>query len=380
MGYARLRRRQLSRTKRKQLLVDTQRTPTRGEAGRFGVLLHRHRMAAGISQKELAERAGLSTRAISDLERGARRFPYPTTVRRLARALSLRGTERSALLAARETAGVSTYAANAITPIASPAHSASGRDAGVGIEGTAARRPSTLPVQLSSFVGRGRETAAIMRLLLSTRLLTITGAGGSGKTRLAVHVAHELSGDYPAGVWFVDLAPLGQPELLAQTVALAVGVGEEPGCPIEAAILRAIADRRLLVIVARPPAFVPAAGESSTNRAAATDGRQRGTKESGDVRPVGKPMTEKVATAMSIQSWVAMSQRRMQFRVSAGAMGDSAQLSSDQPRRNFARTLRGLAVSVAFLAPIYGIAIASTVIVTRLGTLSSVEISNETGT
>jgi predicted ATPase/DNA-binding CsgD family transcriptional regulator/transcriptional regulator with XRE-family HTH domain len=229
--------------------VDTRTTAQQGEPGHFGVLLHRHRIAAGISQRELAERAGLSTRAISDLERGARRCPYPTTVRRLARALSLRGIERSALLASRETANVSTYAAHRLTPIASPIHSASGRDTGVGIEGTPARRSSVLPNQLSSFVGRERETAAIKRLLQTTRLLTLTGAGGCGKTRLALHVAYELFGDYATEVWFVDLAPLDQPELVVQTVALAVGVGEEPGCPIEAAIIRAIAGRRLLVVL-----------------------------------------------------------------------------------------------------------------------------------
>src|SRR5438046_709199 len=94
-----------------QHLVDTSRTAPSGEPNSFGALLHGRRLAAGLSQAELAERAGLSARATSDLERGARRFPYPTTVRRLARALGLGRTERSALIRARASASVSAYAA-----------------------------------------------------------------------------------------------------------------------------------------------------------------------------------------------------------------------------------------------------------------------------
>jgi transcriptional regulator with XRE-family HTH domain len=75
----------------------------RYQAGPFGLLLQRHRTAAGLSQEELAERAGLSRRGLSDLERGARRAPYPATVRRLAEALGLAEADRAALLMATHT-------------------------------------------------------------------------------------------------------------------------------------------------------------------------------------------------------------------------------------------------------------------------------------
>jgi transcriptional regulator with XRE-family HTH domain len=126
----------------------------------FGGLLRQFRAAAGISQESLAERAGLSRRGIADLERGARNFPYGDTIRRLADALELAPDERGALLAAgsRES-----------SPEPGPRGS--------------------LPFELSSLVGREREISEIQLLLKSGRLLTLTGAAGIGKTRLALEVA-----------------------------------------------------------------------------------------------------------------------------------------------------------------------------------------------
>src|SRR5437867_10271679 len=86
-----------------------------------------------------------------------------------------------------------------------------------------------LPLQLTSFIGREREIAEVERLLGGTRLLTLTGAGGCGKTRLALRVAEGVLGDYADGVWLVELAPLADPALVPQAIASALGVREAPG-------------------------------------------------------------------------------------------------------------------------------------------------------
>ena len=78
-------------------------------------------------------------------------------------------------------------------------------------------------------MGREREMVEVKRTLAMTRLLTLTGAGGSGKTRLALEVARDLVSAYPDGVWLVELAPLSESELVAQAVAGALGVSERPG-------------------------------------------------------------------------------------------------------------------------------------------------------
>jgi predicted ATPase len=87
--------------------------------------------------------------------------------------------------------------------------------------------PNTnLPAARSSFVGREREMAEIERSLASTRLLTLTGAGGAGKTRVALEVGRHLVADYPDGVWLVELAPLSEGALVPKEVAEALGVPE----------------------------------------------------------------------------------------------------------------------------------------------------------
>lgn len=90
----------------------------------------------------------------------------------------------------------------------------------------------TLPAQLSSFIGRERELAEIDALLGSTRLLTLTGAGGVGKTRLALEAARRALEHFPGGVWLVDLAPLSDPALVLQTIAAALGVSDQGDRPL----------------------------------------------------------------------------------------------------------------------------------------------------
>jgi predicted ATPase/class 3 adenylate cyclase/predicted negative regulator of RcsB-dependent stress response len=91
--------------------------------------------------------------------------------------------------------------------------------------------PNNLPIQLTSFIGREQEMVRVKELLNGARLVSLTGAGGAGKTRLALQVAADLIDEFPDGVWFVELAPLTGPGLIPQTVASLLGLREEAGRP-----------------------------------------------------------------------------------------------------------------------------------------------------
>jgi predicted ATPase/class 3 adenylate cyclase/DNA-binding CsgD family transcriptional regulator len=109
--------------------------------------------------------------------------------------------------------------------------------------------PNNLPVQLTSFVGREGDIADIRRLLTSTRLLTLTGAGGCGKTRLALQVAAELVEYYPDGVWLVELASLSEAPLVPQTVATILGVPEQPDRPLSETLAEYLRSKSLLLVL-----------------------------------------------------------------------------------------------------------------------------------
>jgi predicted ATPase/class 3 adenylate cyclase/Tfp pilus assembly protein PilF len=111
------------------------------------------------------------------------------------------------------------------------------------------RRPNNLPAQLTSFVGREREMAEVKRLLNTSRLLTLTGAGGAGKTRLALQVAADLVDDFEDGVFLVELAPLADPALVPQVIAAAVGVREEAGRSMLDALCAALREREILLLL-----------------------------------------------------------------------------------------------------------------------------------
>lgn len=111
------------------------------------------------------------------------------------------------------------------------------------------RRLHNLPAQLSSFVGREREVAEIKQQLEKSRLLTLIGAGGMGKTRLALRVAGELIEQYPDGVWHVELAALVDPALAPQAVASALGVREEPRRSLMETLSTSLRLKELLVVL-----------------------------------------------------------------------------------------------------------------------------------
>ena len=190
----------------------------------FGAHLRSSREAAGLTQEELALRSGLSTDAVSALERGLRRRPYPHTVRSLADALELAEEEKAVLLAA--------------VP-----------------KRTAPRAPlsvsSTLPVPPTPLVGREQDVEEVAHLLHQSevRLLTLTGPGGVGKTRLALKVARDTAGSFADGVTFVDLTEVTDPTRFAPTVAHALGLPDTGNKPPFDLLLKQLREKELLLVL-----------------------------------------------------------------------------------------------------------------------------------
>jgi predicted ATPase/class 3 adenylate cyclase len=118
--------------------------------------------------------------------------------------------------------------------------------------------PSALPTELTSFVGRQREVDEGTRLLGVTRLLTLTGPGGTGKTRLAIRIGDSLGSLFPAGVFFVDLAPLADPALVGPSVAHSLGLSEQVDRPIVDVLMAYLESRELLLILDNFEHLMPA--------------------------------------------------------------------------------------------------------------------------
>ncbi len=168
----------------------------------LGTLLRQYRLAVGLTQEALAARANLSTRAISDLERGLSRAPRFDTLELLTRAMHLSAEQRAALFAA---------ARPALPSAAAPA-----------------RPLLLLPVPPTALIGRAQEVAEGIGLLRErgARLLTVTGPGGVGKTRLALQLAHDLRDTFADGLAWIDLTAIRDPALVPQVVAQTLGLPE----------------------------------------------------------------------------------------------------------------------------------------------------------
>jgi predicted ATPase len=202
---------------------------------------------AGLSQEELAERAGLSKRGISDLERDLRQAPYPATIRRVVEALGLAEPERTVMLAASRRAGRTQTNAGPMPT-----------------EVTAANRLAhNLPRQRTSFIARERDLVELRRLLATSPLLTLTGPGGVGKTRLALQLAEAVLPEYADGTWLVELAALADPQLVPQSVAAALRIPEPPGRRLVQVLAERLGSKHLLLVLDNCEHLVDACAELS---------------------------------------------------------------------------------------------------------------------
>src|SRR5215469_3477287 len=226
---------------------------TSGLAG----LLRQLRADAGLTQQELAKAAGVSRRSVSDLERGINRTARHDTAVRLAGALGLAEPVRSLFVAA---ARGRIQAGRVLA--AGPGPGGWPGPAG-GVHG--------LGAALTSFVGRAGPVREVAGLLGRGRLVTVTGPGGAGKTRLAGQVANRVAGRFADGVWLAELAPVRDPALVPAVVAAALGVREQPGLPAVGALARLLARQQLLVVLDNCEHVIGAAAELCAGLLAACD-------------------------------------------------------------------------------------------------------------
>lgn len=192
----------------------------------FAEVLKRYRQSCLLSQEALAERARLSARAISDLERGINRTPRAETVNMLAEALRLNARQRAAFHAAARP-GEAVLNASSPDP------------------------PNNLPVASTALVGRERDLEDIAGRLRfgRQRLMTLTGPGGVGKTRLALQAASEVLESFDDGVFLVDLSAIRDWHLVTSTIAQALHLRIAAGSPEIDQLTAYLRDEHLLLVL-----------------------------------------------------------------------------------------------------------------------------------
>jgi len=199
----------------------------------FGTLLRRYRLAAGLTQEALAERARISLNGISALERGYRRWPQRGTLALLAGALALSNDQRQAFEAAA----------------AQPAFPRRRGETSVTVGPWPETAMANLPLALTSFIGREVELEEIRALMCEHRMVTVTGAGGVGKTQTALQVATALGDVDAVPVCFVGLASIANPSSVVGAIASSVGAQEVPNRPLLDTLLVNLKKRSLLLIL-----------------------------------------------------------------------------------------------------------------------------------
>jgi predicted ATPase/DNA-binding XRE family transcriptional regulator len=314
----------------------------------FAALLRRLRAEAKLTQEELAEAARLSPRSVSDLERGISRTARKDTALLLADALSLAGPVRVSFVAAARGKAPAADVLAARWGVPSPAR-------------------HNLPAPLTSFLGREGDLASLEGLFGQARLVTLTGTGGAGKTRLAIEFAAGATGRFADGVWLANLAGISDPGLVAAQVMEALGVRQEAGLPVMEALSYRLRTAELLLLLDNCEHLLDACAELAEALLASSPGlRVLATSR----EPLGVPgevvylvlplaVPSEAAGEQAIAQAAAV--RLFMARGSAARGGVSAGVAPAAVAGRICRKLDGLPLAIELAAA-------------RLGTLSAAEI------
>jgi predicted ATPase/DNA-binding XRE family transcriptional regulator len=199
----------------------------------FGEWLKRRRKALGLTQEQLAQQICCSTILLRKIEAEERR-PSTQIIERLAEVFKVASPEREAFF--RFARG---------DWRAAPPEVAEGVPRSIPRSGPRSR----LPASTTSFIGREKELKEIAGLFSTSRLITLTGPGGVGKTRLALQIAREQQAAFDDGVWFIELASLAQPELVPSVIAAVMRLEEAPNQPVSETLAHFLKSKKLLLVL-----------------------------------------------------------------------------------------------------------------------------------
>lgn len=193
----------------------------------FGQWLRQRRRMLDLTQQGLADEVGCARITLRRIESGALK-PSKELAQILLEKLGLPEMERPRWI--QFARGYSDFPARLVDSIAS--------------------KPLTnLPASLTSFIGREKERAEILKLISKYRLVTLVGPGGVGKSRLSLKAGEQIVGDYTHGVWLVELAPILDPSLIPRSTAIAIGLRDEPQRPVIDMLSDYLSEREMLIIL-----------------------------------------------------------------------------------------------------------------------------------
>lgn len=199
----------------------------------FGHVLRRARRHAGLTQESLAERSGISVRAITDLERGVNRSPRRDTLEMLAEALELTPASRAEWERLRRYLAVRTASDDARSKL---------------VNAASARR-TNIPAPLDDLLGREADLSNVLSILTTSRLVTLTGTGGIGKTRLALATARAMLPEFEDGVLLVELAPIRDTALVLPTIGRVMDVQPSGDVPLIDIVHSYLGEKQILLVI-----------------------------------------------------------------------------------------------------------------------------------